>query len=177
MRSCMHISFFNSGTRVPAVASALAAILALGSPALLYAPVALAADAPVTPAAEETRAASDDVATLSDVDVTEDPLRVLPSVSSSSTFGFDKPLLETPRSVSFISSEVIERIGLSAVEDLARVAPGVFTTTRFGVQGGIDVRNVSADMYFRGMKRVTLQGNGRSVLAALDAIEIVKGPP
>jgi len=149
-------------------------ILALASAAALQMPTASAADAPAAPAPP---AASDDVATLSDVDITEDPLRMLPSVSSSSSFGFDKPLLETPRSVSYISSDVIERIGLSAVEDLARVAPGVFTTTRFGVQGGIDVRNVSADMYFRGMKRVTLQGNGRSVLAALDSIEIVKGPP
>lgn len=124
-----------------------------------------------------TAGKEDEVANLSDVDVNEDTLRVLPNESSSSTFGFNKPLLETPRSVSFISSEVIERIGLSAVEDLARVAPGVFTTTRFGVQGGIDVRGISADTYFRGMKRVTLQGNGRSVLAAMDTIEIVKGPP
>jgi outer membrane receptor protein involved in Fe transport len=151
-----------------AVARAVAAVLAVGT---IGAPVAMSAEAAAT------SDASGDVTTLSDVDVTEDPLRVLPAVSSSSTFGFDKPLLETPRSVSYVSSDVIERIGLSAVEDLARVAPGVFTTTRFGVQGGIDVRNVSADMYFRGMKRVTLQGNGRSVLAALDTIEIVKGPP
>ncbi len=128
-------------------------------------------------AAKEDKPKDDDVANLSDVSVTDDPLRTLPNVSSTSTFGFDKPLIETPRTVSFISSETIEKIGLSAVEDLARVAPGVFTTTRFGVQGGIDVRNVSADTYFRGMKRVTLQGNGRSVLAAMDSIEIVKGPP
>jgi iron complex outermembrane receptor protein len=150
-------------------------LLALAVTSALNVPAAMAAEAAADPGAPAAK--SDDVANLGDVDVTEDPLRVLPTVSSSSSFGFDKPLLETPRSVSFVSSDVIERIGLSAVEDLARVAPGVFTTTRFGVQGGIDVRNVSADMYFRGMKRVTLQGNGRSVLAALDAIEIVKGPP
>lgn len=149
---------------------AIAAALALSSTALF---VWQTANAQAT----ASTANEEDVANLSDVSVTEDPSRVLPTVSSSSSFGFDKPLLETPRAVSFISSDVIEKIGLSAVEDLARVAPGVFTTTRFGVQGGIDVRNISADTYFRGMKRVTLQGNGRSVLAALDSIEIVKGPP
>ncbi len=58
-----------------------------------------------------------------------------------------------------------------------RVVPGVFTTTRFGIQGGIDVRNVPADTYFRGMKRLNLQGHGRSVLAAMDTIEVVKGRP
>jgi iron complex outermembrane receptor protein len=163
----------SSAQRAQGLTPAIVAVLSLASAAILTSAVAVAAE----PAETATEKKADDVATLGDVDVTEDPMRVLPSVSSSSTFGFDKPLLETPRSVSFISSDVIERVGLSAVEDLARVAPGVFTTTRFGVQGGIDVRNVSADMYFRGMKRVTLQGNGRSVLAAMDSIEIVKGPP
>jgi outer membrane receptor protein involved in Fe transport len=36
---------------------------------------------------------------------------------------------------------------------------------------------VPADSYLRGMKRVVLQGNARSVLAAMDVIEVVKGPP
>jgi len=117
------------------------------------------------------------IASLSVIRVNEDPRRALPNVVSSSTFGFDMPLLETPRSISFISEETIDLFGLSAVEDLVRVVPGVFTTTRFGIQGSVDVRNVPADTYFRGMKRLSLQGNGRSVLAAMDTIEVIGGPP
>jgi outer membrane receptor protein involved in Fe transport len=117
------------------------------------------------------------LAQLSDIEVISDPNRVLPNEATSSVVGFTKPLLETPRSVSFISGETIDLFGLSAVEDLVRVVPGTFTTTRFGIQGSVDIRNVPADMYFRGMKRLTLQGNGRSVLAAMDSIEIVRGPP
>jgi outer membrane receptor protein involved in Fe transport len=45
------------------------------------------------------------------------------------------------------------------------------------VQGAVDVRAVPADMFFRGMRRLSLQGHGRSVLAAMDTIEIVGGPP
>jgi iron complex outermembrane recepter protein len=119
--------------------------------------------------------ARSDVTDLGEVDVA----LVQPwwtSPSSNASFGFDKPLLETPRSVSFVSGEAIDMFSLSAVEDLLRVAPGVFTTTRFGVQGSVDIRNVPADTYFRGMKRLTLQGHGRSVLAALDSIEVVGGP-
>lgn len=108
---------------------------------------------------------------------TDNPLGVLPTGPSQSAFGFDKPLLETPRSISVISADVIDQMALSAVEDLVRVVPGVFTVTRFGIQGGVDVRNVPADTYFRGMKRINLQGHGRSVLAAMDSIEVVKGPP
>jgi iron complex outermembrane recepter protein len=107
----------------------------------------------------------------------EDPNLVLPNMPVEGAFGFSKTLVETPRSVSLISAETIDRMSITAVEDLARVVPGVFTTTRFGIQGGIDVRNVTADTYFRGMRRLSLQGNARSVLAALDSIEVVKGPP
>jgi outer membrane receptor protein involved in Fe transport len=76
-----------------------------------------------------------------------------------------------------ISEETIDLFGLTAVEDLVKLVPGVYTTTRFGIQGSIDVRNVPADTYFRGMKRLNLQGHARSVLAAMDTIEVVKGPP
>ena len=106
-----------------------------------------------------------------------DPLSLLPNRETDSIFGFNKSMQDTPRSVSYVSGEVIDTLGLSAVEDLVRVVPGVFTVTRFGIQGGIDVRNVPADTYFRGMKRINLQGHGRSVLAAMDSIEVVKGPP
>ena len=122
-------------------------------------------------------ASHDPVSDLSLVEVTVDALRLLPNEMSASAFGLSKPLVETPRAVSFISAEAIQLFGLSAVEDLASIAPGVFTTTRYGVQGSVDVRNVPADTYFRGMKRLTLQGHGRSVLAAMDTIEVVRGPP
>ena len=155
------------------VAAAVFAVLA----ASLLPLTALAQDEkpPAEPASEAT--ADGDVTQLSDLQVVDDPLRALPNEVSTSSFGFNKPLLETPRSVSFVSQEQIDLFGLSAVEDLSRLVPGTFTTTRFGIQGGIDVRNVAADTYIRGMKRVALQGHGRSVLAAMDSIEVVKGPP
>ena len=109
--------------------------------------------------------------------VVEDPLRALSNEPSASSFGFVKPLLETPRTVSFVSEEQISLFGVSAVEDLMRVVPGTYTTTRYGLQGGINVRGVSADMYYRGMKRLNMQGHVRTVLSAMDGIEVVKGPP
>jgi iron complex outermembrane receptor protein len=127
--------------------------------------------------AAEAANSDEDVATLGDVDVNEDVNRFLPSESSASSFGFTKPLLETPRSVSFISREQIDLYDLSSVTDLGRVVAGVYTPARYGIEGSIDVRGVPADTYIRGMKRVVLQGNARSVLAAMDSIEVVKGPP
>ena len=64
------------------------------SAALLLA-ISLAAGAAV---AQESTGGKEDVTQLSDVNVTEDPLRALASEPSASSFGFAKPLLETPRS-------------------------------------------------------------------------------
>ena len=151
------------------LSGALAAVLAASGTAAYAQTDATAATA--------AAAIFDETAVLDEIIVTADPNRILPNSPSESSFGFNKPLLETPRAVSIISQETIELFGLTAVEDLVKVVPGVFTTTRFGIQGGIDVRNVAADTYFRGMKRLNLQGHGRSVLAAMDTIEVIKGPP
>lgn len=120
---------------------------------------------------------AESITLLSVINVVEDPRRFLPNEISDSGFGFSKTLLDTPRSISFISQENIDLFGLSAVEDLVRVVPGTFTPTRFGIQGGIDVRSVPADTFFRGMKRLNLQGHAPTVLSAMDSIEVVRGPP
>lgn len=120
---------------------------------------------------------SEEVATLSDVNVVDDPLRAFANEPSASSFGFAKPLLETPRTVQFVSEEQLRLFGVSTVEDLSRLVPGTYTTTRYGLQGGISVRGVSADFYYRGMKRLQMQGHVRTVLSAYDNIEVIKGPP
>jgi outer membrane receptor protein involved in Fe transport len=122
-------------------------------------------------------AATEDVATLSDVNVVDDPLRAFAAEPSAASFGFAKPLLETPRTVTFVSEEQLRLFGVSTVEDLSRLVPGTYTTTRYGLQGGINVRGVSADFYYRGMKRLNMQGHVRTILSAYDNIEVIKGPP
>ncbi len=161
------------------VRRAVHALLAIGSAMLLASLQAHAQDAAAAKPEPAAAAAKpdEDVTKLSDVQVSEDPTRFLPTDSSGSSFGFNKPLLETPRSVSFISREQIDLYDLSSVTDLGRVVAGVYTPARYGIEGSIDIRGVPADSYLRGMKRVVLQGNARSVLAAMDVIEVVKGPP
>lgn len=133
--------------------------------------------APAVSAAARVAVRNEGVTTLSLVKVTEDSAGRSGYEHTESAFGFAKPLVATPRSVSVISDTAIDTFGLAAVEDLTLLAPGVFTTTRYGIQGSVDVRNVPADTYFRGMKRLTLQGHGRSVFTAVDTIEVVRGPP
>ncbi len=127
--------------------------------------------------AKTEESSSDDVTQLSDIQVTESPLGALGQEVSGTALGFSKPLLETPRSVSFITTDQIDLFGVSSVNDLARIVPGVFTNTRRGYEGEIMVRGVPGDTYYRGMRRLNMQGHTRTVLGSMDSIEIVKGPP
>lgn len=106
----------------------------------------------------------------------EDPNFILPN-DPNGALGLLKRPVETPRSLTVVSSEMIGNLSLSNVQDLTVIAPNTFSTSRWGVQGNIDIRAQSADIYFRGMKRIEPQGNSRTALGANDQIEIVKGPP
>ena len=167
--------------RYGTLAGTISGILCATSGALVTVPFgAYAQDTPAETAAADTAQTTETAAPdpISDVvTVMGDPLRALGSGPSESSFGFAKSLLETPRAVSFISEEQISLFGISTVEDLTRLVPGTYTTTRYGLQGGINVRGVPSDMYYRGMKRLQMQGHVRTVLSAMDGIEVVKGPP
>src|SRR5689334_2409131 len=150
----------------PLIARAVSAILGAIVTTTVFADEATPAEKP-----------ADDVTQLSDISVTENPLNTIANAPSASSFGFTKPLLETPRTVSLVSEEQLTLMGIATVEDLTKAVPGVYTTTRYGLQGGINVRSVQADTYYRGMKRMNMQGHARTVLAGMDSIEVVKGPP
>jgi iron complex outermembrane receptor protein len=122
---------------------------------------------------------NEDVAELSGITVFggADPLSVLPTQPTDSVFGLSRTPLETPRSVTVLSSEMIGTHGVQSIADMTRVAPSTYTTFSFGIQGGIDIRSTSADVYFRGMKRVENRSALPTPIGATDQVEIVRGPP
>jgi outer membrane receptor protein involved in Fe transport len=93
--------------------------------------------------------------------VVEGSLRSLPTQDVGSVFGFDKSVLETPRSISTISSEQIERFGINDIDDFVVLAPGTFTQSFFGTSG-LDV--------------LDNPGNYPTPIGASDRIDIVRGP-
>ena len=90
--------------------------------------------------------------------VVEGSLRSLPTQDVGSVFGFDKNLLETPRSASTVSSEQIERFGIADIDDFVALAPGTFTQSFFGTSG-LDVRGTAGETYSRGVRRLDNPGN------------------
>ena len=103
-------------------------------------------------------------------------LNALPVKNVGSIFGFDKTLVETPRSASTISDEQIERFGITDIYDLVSQAPGTFTNSFFGVGGSLDIRGTPGEVYFRGVRRLDNAGNYPTPIAAADRIDIVRGP-
>ena len=100
----------------------------------------------------------------------------LPGGCLESVFGFDRSLLETPRSASTISAAQLERFDIQDIDELIVLAPGSFTQSFFGVAGGLDIRGTPGETYFRGMRRLDNPGNYPTPIGASDRIDIIRGP-
>lgn len=123
---------------------------------------------------------SDDIAQL-EMYVAEakgdDPVGVLPLESVDSVFGFGKKLGEIPRSVSVLGEDLMKFYGIEAATDVARVAPGTYTASIFGINGNVNVRGMNGDTYFRGVKRLENTQLFPSPITAMSRLDIVRGPP
>ena len=119
-----------------------------------------------------------DVAELEDFVISEvtDELSILPSEPSDSSFGLDLTLLETPRSVTEVSSDLIKSYGLRSVDDLVRLTPGAFTSSFFGIRGAMDIRGAAADNYFRGFRRIANPGAFNTIVRGAESLEVLRGP-
>ncbi|TYC89212.1 TonB-dependent siderophore receptor [Novosphingobium sp. BW1] len=103
-------------------------------------------------------------------------LDALPVADVGSVFGFDKTIVETPRSASTVSAEQMERFGITEIYDLVAQSPGTFTNSFFGVGGALDIRGTPGEVYFRGVRRLDNPGNYPTPIAAADRVDIVRGP-
>ena len=112
---------------------------------------------------------------IEEIVVTAD-LGSMPGSDVPSVFGFDKSILETPRSASSITDEMMSRFIMSDIDELIALAPGTFTQSFFGVAGTLDIRGTTGETYFRGMRRLDNPGNYPTPLAASGRVDIVRGP-
>lgn len=135
----------------------------------------IASCAAVSPAWAQQAEEKADTSAQTDIVVTG-TLEALPDKDVGSIFGFGKTLVETPRSASTISSEQIERFGITDIYDLVAQAPGTFTNSFFGVGGALDIRGTPGEVYFRGVRRLENPGNYPTPIGASERIDIVRGP-
>jgi len=109
--------------------------------------------------------------------IAEDPVGILPTEPIDSVFGFDKSILETPRSVSVLSDDLMASYGIETALDVAKVVPSTYTTSIFGINGNVNIRGVASDTYFRGVKRIENTQLFPSPITAMSRLDVVRGPP
>ena len=112
---------------------------------------------------------------IEEIVVTVD-LDSLPNDGVRSMFGFNKSLLETPRSASSVSEEMMDRFIVRDIDEMIALAPGSFTQSFFGVAGTLDIRGTPGETYFRGVRRLDNPGNYPTPLGASSRVDIVRGP-
>lgn len=113
------------------------------------------------------------------IDVTgkrTDSYGLMPTEDSSSAFGLDKSLYETPRSITEVSEDLVDKFALRSVDDLVRLTPGAFTSSFFGIKGAMDIRGEPADNYFRGFRRIANPGAFNTIIRGAEKLEIMRGP-
>ena len=125
--------------------------------------------------ADETATPSDIVDEI--VVKARDKAGLLEKQPSNTVFGIDKPLLETPRSASFVSDVTLQRYGIETIDGLTAVSPGTYTASFYGVPGALNIRGTLAENYFRGFKRIENRGTYSTPIGAAEQIQIVRGPP
>src|SRR3569833_2391718 len=145
----------------------------LGALAAAHSQQIFAADAEVGPVISSAATGNDHLVT---VEVTADKLHVLPTEPVDSVFGLGKSIIETPRSLTSISNEMLNRVNITDINDLVALSPGSFTQSFFGVAGSLDIRGTAGENYFRGVRRIDNPGNYPQVIGASDRIDIVRGP-
>jgi iron complex outermembrane receptor protein len=111
------------------------------------------------------------------VDKGNDPLSVLPARSTDSIFGTNENVLDVPRSMTLLESDLLQQYGVQTVNDFVSLTAGTFTGNYFGIPGALEVRGGEADNFFRGFRRVENLGNFPTVISSSDFVEVIKGPP
>lgn len=120
-------------------------------------------------------AENEDERVIEELVVTAD-LGSLPGNEVPSLFGFNKSLLETPRSASTVTDEMMERYMVGDIDELIAMAPGSFTQSFFGIAGSLDIRGTTGETYFRGVRRLDNPGNYPTPIGATSRVDIIRGP-
>ena len=102
---------------------------------------------------------------------------VVQEKDSPAALGIDKPLVDTPRSVTAISDLLLDRYDIKMVYDFTAIAAGTYTGSYFGVPGSINIRGTMADNYFNGFQQITNFATYPTPVSASSNIELVRGPP
>ena len=113
--------------------------------------------------------------------VTDVPIEenIMPtSRPTSSVYGTDTSILDTPRNATIISREQLSDVDIQDPRDFSKLTSDSFTQSNFGAPANPSIRGQSADVFINGMRRgLTSNGNGFPLnFNAVESVDIIKGP-
>ena len=108
---------------------------------------------------------------------TNDQTNVVPHHPTSTTFGISLRAVDTPRTITTISSDQIKKYSVRSITDLTALVPGASTPSFYGIAGATDLRGTLADTYFHGFKRIENDGTFPTPLEAAASLDVLSGPP
>ena len=125
-------------------------------------------------------AASDGVVSLEEFIVRESALAasgdVMPtSRPVASVFG-SQSIVDTPRSVTVLTPELIKQFDIQDFGDLAKIGAGTQQINYYGVPGIPTLRGARGSVYFNGMQRAFQRNEMPLSFGSLEGIDLVKGP-
>ena len=122
---------------------------------------------------------SDDVLELDSLKVnpTSATEAILPtSRTVSSVLGADLSVLDTPRSVTLISTQLFKDLDIRGPLDFLRAVSGAYTDSQFGAANLVDLRGQAAEVYQNGVRRTTRSDGMPLSFNGVEAVDVVKGP-
>ncbi len=94
-------------------------------------------------------------------------------------FGDSRSVQDTPRAVTSLTPDLMERFGVTDLHDLARVAPNLYGANTFGMASLPSIRGQLGEIFADGLRR---QGGNNGLglplsFNAFEQVDVVKGPP
>lgn len=96
-----------------------------------------------------------------------------------SVYGTERSILDTPRNVTIISREQLDRISIKDPRDFSKLTSSSYTGSNFGAPTTPTIRGQIADTLINGMRKgLSTNGNGLPLnFNAVESVNILKGPP
>jgi iron complex outermembrane receptor protein len=102
--------------------------------------------------------------------------QVLPTSRPTTSFFNAQSVLDTPRSITVLTPELLARFDIQDFGDLGRIGAGTQQTNYYGVPGSPVLRGAIGGVYFNGIQRAYQRNEMPLSFGSFDALDVVKGP-
>ena len=169
----------NRVVRLASIPFLVSLAFAAGGVRAQQAPTAGSASAPASaPAPDAPPARVDQLDTIVVNGIRRGDLILPTTVTSTSAFGLDLGVMDTPRNNTLLSHAQLDALNVQNPQGFSYLTSSSYTDASFGVPNVPRIRGQYADMFFNGMRdSFTSNGYGAPIsFNSVDTIDITKGP-